>query len=229
LNFVAELSKHYGDKPIIRSLLQLIPGWGTADTLLQQRANEIRADRMRIFFDELANGRHELTDELINSEDFLHCYFSTLRAVMNTRQRDKIRMLARLLDSSLSDRLATNTDEYEELLTILDVISLREFRALTLLYNFEQNNPKQKEQNELQNILSYWASFESQVVSSLGISEEAFPAFMAKMERTGLYLRLTGGFFDYTGDKGRTTALLSRLLQFIKKNEAQQSHPADRE
>lgn len=216
LNIVGELSKFYSDKPVIRSLLQLIPGWGTADTLLQQRANEIRADRMHVFFDELANGKHELTEELIKSEDFLHCYFCTLRAVLNTRQREKIIMMARLLGSSLANLINTSTDEYEELLTILDVVSLREFNALLILFNFEQSNPKQEEQNELQNVNSYWESFKSQVISSLGISENTFPAFMAKMERTGLYLRFTGGFFDYSGDKGRTTALFSRLLQFIK-------------
>jgi transketolase len=203
LNFVAQLSKSYGDKPVIRSLLQLIPGWGTADTLLQQRANEIRAERMRTFFDELANGQHELTEELIKSEDFLHCYFSTLRAVMNTRQREKIKMMARLLDSSLSDRLTT-TDEYEELLTILDAISLREFQTLFLLYNLEKDNPKKEGQNEIQNVGVYWETFKSQVIA-LGVSEESFPAFMAKMERTGLYLRFTGAFFDYSGDQGQTT------------------------
>jgi len=44
---------------------------------------------------------------------------------------------------------------------------------------------------------------------------------MAKMERTGLYLRITGNYLDYLGDIGRTTPLFARLLQFVSDKENQ--------
>ena len=84
LTVIGKLAEYYNNKPTIRSLLQIVPGWGSADTLLQERANEIRSERMRTFFDELAAGKQELTDNLINSEDFLHSYFCTLKAALNT-------------------------------------------------------------------------------------------------------------------------------------------------
>lgn len=215
MTVIGKLSEYYNNKPAIRSLLQIVPGWGSADTLLQERANEIRSERMKTFFDELAAGKHELTDSLINSEDFLHSYFCTLKAALNTRQREKIKMLARLLDASLSKEINTSTDEYEELLAVLDAISLREFNALLILSRLERVNPPKIDENGLQNLMAYWAKFKTEVAATLDIPETAFSAFMAKMERTGLYLRFTGSFMDYEGDMGRTTALFSRLLQFI--------------
>lgn len=214
---MGELSEYYGDKPIIRSLLQLVPGWSSADTLLQQRANEIRAERMRIFFDELASGKHELTSELIGTEDFLHCYFCTLKAALNTRQKEKIKMMARLLDASLSTDTDTSTEEYEELLVILDTISFREFSALLMLFRLEQSNLQQVDHRVgLYGVIkTYWATFKSTVITNLGVPEDLFPSFMAKIERTGLYLRIEGGPITNTGLMGRTTALFNRLLQFI--------------
>ncbi len=222
LNVVGKLASRYGQKPMIRSLLQLIPGWGSADTLLQQRADEIRTDRMRTFFDELADGRRELTEEVVQSEDFLHSYFCTLRAALNTRQRDKIRLLARLLDSSLAPERNSTTDEYEELLNVVDSITLREFDVLCDLRVHELRNPRSEEQNELQNAWLYWETFKAESIRKFGIPIDAFTAFMAKLERTGLYLRITGGYVDYNGDVGRTTPLLARLLEFVENGGAQQ-------
>ena len=216
LNVVGKLSRLYEEKPTIRALLQLVPSWGVADSLLQQRVDEIRSDRLKTFFDELADGRIELTEELINSEDFLHCYFSTLRAVLNTRQREKIRMLANLLDSSLSQPDPASSDEFEELLAVLDMVTLREFRVLYDLRKNEIRHPPEAEENELQNALHYWDNFKKESIQRFSIPENAFTAFMAKLERTGLYLRITGGFMDYQGDIGRTTPLFERLLEFIK-------------
>lgn len=216
---VDHLSTRYSKHPVIRSLLQLIPWWASADVLLQHRAEEIRLDRMRTFFDELADGKHRLTEEIILSEDFLHCYFCTLRAALNTRHREKIRLLARLLDKSISEEIGTTTDEYEELLSVLDAISLREFAVLRDLMNLEREHPLDQEGNALQNAWHYWSKFMNDSIGKHGISREAFNAFMAKLERTGLYLRITGSFLNYCGDIGRTTPLFERLIQFVSDNE----------
>ena len=220
LNVVGKLSLLYAEKPTIRALLQLVPRWGAADSLLQHRADEIRSDRLKTFFDELADGKIELSEGLIDSEDFLHCYFSTLRAALNTRQREKIRMLAKLLDSSLTQPNPCSTDEFEELLAVLDMVTLREFGVLYDLRKNELRHPPKAGENELQNAWHYWDNFRKESIQKFSIPENTFTAFMAKLERTGLYLRITGGFTDYQGDIGRTTPLFARLLEFIK-NRAQ--------
>lgn len=224
---VGVLAERYSKKPAIRSLLHLIPGWGAADTLLQYRADEIRKDRARTFFDELSEGKHEITDELIEKEDFLHSYFATLRAILNTRQREKIRLFARLLNSSLAPTFGPTTDEYEEFLSVLEATTLREFAVLRDLRTYELKHVRTAEENELQNAWKFWDQFKSSSVRTYGIPDEAFPAFMAKLEWTGLYLRITGGYMDYGGDIGRTTPLFARLLELVSDSRAQQAHASD--
>lgn len=226
MNIVARLSTHYDGKPVIRSLLQLVPGWGAADTLLQTRANEIRNERLKVFFDELAGGKHELTDELVQTEDFLHSYFCTLRAVLNTRQREKIKLLAQLLDSSLTPSIDSTTDEFEELLAVLEAVSLREFLVLKDLRGFELQHHPTGEETDLQIATKYWDQFKDMALEKYDIPNEGFAAFMAKLERTGLYLRITGMYYDYEGNVGRTTPLFARLLEFVSNSSAQSSAAA---
>ena len=48
---IGELAVYYKNNSKIRALLQLIPSWSVADTLLQQRADEIKRERMRTLSD----------------------------------------------------------------------------------------------------------------------------------------------------------------------------------
>jgi len=63
-SMIGKLSVQYADRPAIKALLKLVPGWSSADTLLQKRADEIKSDRLKVFFDELAQGKRKLTGEL---------------------------------------------------------------------------------------------------------------------------------------------------------------------
>jgi hypothetical protein len=163
----------------------------------------------------LAQGKRELTDDLIQTEDFLHAYFCTLRAALNCRQREKIKNLARLLVSSLDPSLQVSSDEHEELLTILDEITLREFAILSDLRNRELGHPWKEEDNALTHAWKYWSEFKTATVETYGVPAESFNAFMARLERTGLYLRITGAYLDYSGDIGATTPLLARLTLLV--------------
>lgn len=123
-NIVSKLAAGYAEAPIIRSLLQLVPGWGMSDTLLVHRAGEIREKRMRTFFDELAKGTCEITEELAATDQFLHCYFATLTAALRTNRQDKIRMFARLLRTLPQEGEPDDiVDMYEEELRLLDSLS----------------------------------------------------------------------------------------------------------
>lgn len=216
LSVVGKLSLCYGNNHFIRALLHLVPGWSSADSLLQQRLNEIRSDRLKTFFDELASGKVELSYNLIESEDFLHSYFSTLRAAQNTRHREKIRMFAKLLDSYINQPSPGLSDEYEELLAVLDMITLRELRVLIYLRRYEIQYPSKAKGAEVQNAMFYWDNFRKESIEKFSIPENEFTAFMMKLERTGLYLRITEMVMDYDGDMGRTTPLFTRLMEFIK-------------
>jgi hypothetical protein len=212
---VGKVAVQYNKNPLLQALLKLVPGWSSADTLLQRRANEIRSDRINTFFEELASGKCELTDELIRTEDFLHSYFCTLRAVVNSRQREKIRLFARLLASSLEPQLQVGSDEHEELLSILEEVTLREFAILIDLRGRELSQPRREDENDLQHALKYWEAFSQATIQNFGIPADSFNAFMARLERTGLYIRITGNYYDYSGDIGTTTPLLSRMVHLV--------------
>ena len=184
--------------------------------MLQKRANEIKSDRLTTFFEELAEGKHELTDELIETEDFLHSYFCTLRAVLNCRHREKIRLFARLLDSAFNPKLQVTPDEHEELLSILESISLREFAILNNLRERELLHPKNEEENNLQRLLRYWDEFKTENIQALDIPTDSFNAFMVRLERTGLYIRLTENYHSDTGVMGMTTPALARLIDLVR-------------
>ena len=82
-SFIDDLMNLY-DQPEIRSLIQLIPaGIGSAlDVALINKIQEIRKDRLKSFFDELARGSIELTNELISSEIFYIVIFQPLKQLL---------------------------------------------------------------------------------------------------------------------------------------------------
>ena len=113
---VGWLVERYANQPAVQALLKLLPYWSSADAFIQQRARKIRHERTRTFFDALANGKVQLSEDLIQSDDFLHCYFKTVSAALNTRRKEKIQMFARLLRYALDGDSFSSIEEYEEVL-----------------------------------------------------------------------------------------------------------------
>jgi len=189
-NIVGKLSENYSDRPILKSLLSLVPYWGVADTLLQHRASEIKADRIKIFFDALANGSIELTDTLIETEDFIHCYMATISAVTNTRRREKIKLFAKLFSSALTFSDFGDTDEYEFLLSILDELTIKELAVLKAIERYEENyyvnGQFDNEHRPHEGLLK------KEVCLELGISEDnlgddELKGIVIRLNRTGCY------------------------------------------
>ena len=202
MNLIGKLSVKYSEKPSIRSLLQLLPGWGSADELLQQRANEIREERVRTFFDELASLEHELTEELINSENFLHCYFSTMKAVIGTRRREKIQILANLFKNSTIIR-QIDPDTYDEELNILEEMSFREIQILYIIDKHHTWDNVMIEQDPESSDSKYKLSISEKeftkrnealkdiISSELNVERRLVDGMLIRLTRTGLIERVT--------------------------------------
>ncbi len=96
----------YENNRVIRGLIQLVPfGIGGAiDVVLTKTLENIQEERASAFFDELAKDDAVVDESLLESEDFLHAYFVTAKYALNSRRREKIKMFARLLKSSLTER-----------------------------------------------------------------------------------------------------------------------------
>jgi hypothetical protein len=210
------LLERYEGNRVIRGLIQLVPlGFGSAaDVALVHTLEQIREKRTREFFDELARGNIVLDESLLESEDFLHCYFSTAKYALNSRRREKIQMFARLLKSSITDEGPQGVDEYEDFLKILDELSFRELQALNILDTFS-GREKKKDQDAFAWTGSFWGEFIYRIEIELNIRSDEVTDFINKISRTGCYEMFVGGYFGYKGGRGQLTATYHRLKKFI--------------
>ena len=201
--------------PLIRALIQLIPYvGGSMDTLMMGIVERIKAERTRAFFDELSRGEVELSEELIESEDFLHCFFITWEAGVKARRREKTALFARLLKSAFTENHPRNIDEFEEFVSILDDLSFEEWRVLTILDSYS-NRPRTPDQNDLIWSRTFWDNFQSRVEQELGIPKGEFTPFMNRLNRKGLYDQIVGTYWDYDGGIGMLTPRFHRLKSFV--------------
>ncbi len=214
---ITDLAIRYEHNPVIRTLIQLVPfGIGSAvDTAIATTIDKIREKRARAFFDELDKHDLVLTEEQINTEDFLHAYFATMKMALNTRRQKKIRLFTRLFANYIQERSFDNVDDYEDMLTVLDDLSYREFQILLILNRFEKRYLPQKDQNPAQWIGQFWDEFLSSVESEIGIPIDQIPGILARLNRTGLYKTITGTYFDYSGDQGHLTPNFATFLDAL--------------
>jgi hypothetical protein len=207
------------DNPILRSLLRLIPGGigSAADVYIMDTIIKYRHERLRTFFDELGNGTIELTEDLINTEDFLHCYFNTIKAVLNSRRREKIIFFARLLKKATSNRLIQTPDEYEYYLSILDELSYTEIEVLQLLRDYEMKYPVESAYNldRLRENKKFWNDFLSDISSKFNLKKEDAGGILIRIERTGCIHYSRNKANDLTGTFGYITAVFKKITELI--------------
>ena len=185
ISTTATFTKRYAKSPILRALVELIPYVGGAtDTFIVTKYQNIVEERTKALFNELEIHGAKLSDELINSNDFIHCYMLTARAAINTRRTEKIRLFARLLASSFSDMPPRDIEEFEELLKIVDELSFNEWRALAIL-DQHTSTPRSDEENDLQWTWKFWNDFRQAAGSELGIPTDEFVPFMTRLGRSG--------------------------------------------
>jgi hypothetical protein len=226
---IERLANRYAKDPIIRGLVQLIPmGIGSAaDVALVTILENIREDRAREFFDELEKGAVQLTPEIIKKEDFLHAYFSTARAALNSRRREKIRYFARLLTSSISSSKISTIDEYEECLSILDELSFRELGILVVLSRYEKEYSHEAGESGSDRSVRFWDQFSSEVCSRFSIPPGELSSIITRLNGTGLYVTFTGyssvaeKSLSYTGRIGELTPLYRKFEKLIRPEEGE--------
>lgn len=204
------------DNPYVKALVQLVPFWGVAGELIEEKIRIMRSERLKYFFDKLENEEIELTDELIENNEFLHSYFSTLNHVLKSRKKEKIELFALLLKSINRVENGVDFDEHEHFSKILDDISIDEYFILCKLRKLEETHPVIKGENSLVKAGKYWNEFKQDVISQYGINNDEFDSYMARLERTGLYLRITGSYLDYTGNIGHTTKMFERFNKILE-------------
>lgn len=215
---VTSLAVRYERVPTLRALLSLVPYWSVADTLMLQRAEEVRQERVRAFFDELALHPERLNEEVIQGNEFIHCFLRTTEAVLKTRREEKIRYFARLLIAATRADAFSDIDEFEDLLDVLVVTSMRELGALVLLRSYEQEGPGDDGEERNKALIAFWPRFREEACQRLSIPADEFPGFMTRLERTSLYTSSLGMVWGATGE-GITTPQFARLASLVLRSE----------
>ena len=217
-----KISDHYEENPLtsllITTLSVAVPQIAIAKEAIDRAVTKIQKERFETLLDELTRGEKLLTPEIIESEEFIHSFVVVYRSAMNTYQRDKIRMFARILVSAIeNDELAS--DKFEEYVRILDDLTTRELRLLMLLEEFEnKNSHEQTDSGEIENSLQRANRFWEQYLLSAKVdfyNESIVTNILGSLNRTGLYETFAGAYMDYKGSKGKTTALFADFKKWI--------------
>jgi DNA-binding MarR family transcriptional regulator len=157
--------------------------------------------RLAAFEKELGRHLEEIPDAklevLAQSPDFVHCLSVTAERVVHARREAKIRMFARLLAQGATDAAPVSySDQYEELLAILDELSLREFRALMILRHHEESRPRlsgSTPTSELNRINTFWFEFLADLREQIGLEAGETDGFLIRLSRSGLFGLLSVG------------------------------------
>lgn len=182
-----DILNRYEDNKTVRTLIHLIPGGvGSAiDANLDLRIKELKEKKLQTFFDQLHDQLSEFPLDLIDSDDFLHCYFITVRSVLSARREDKIKLFADLISSAIFKDFFKEVDEYEEMISVLDDLSYREIMVLNILSTFEKKHPFKPEKSKINVIESYWDRFKTAVETTLNINKEDVSSVIMRITRSG--------------------------------------------
>ncbi len=217
------LSESYEQNPLIKGLIQLLPGASAIDTALSTKLNTLRSERLKTFFDLLNAGKIQLSPNIIETNEFLHAFFATTDYVLRTRSNEKIERFAKiLLDFSKGD---LKIEDFEYYIPILNDLSDLEFSILTLKLKYENDHLPEKgdtvfkvngqELNPLQTCTHYWKYFIAETIETTKIAPEELQAILLRIQRTGCY-QLFKGFWDDSSDQvGNTTPIFHKLVSII--------------
>ena len=120
----SEINNSEIGEAILKGLCGLIPTLGAAGAeAISLKFRSYEKKRVHALFDALAKGSKHLSNDLIESEDFLFCFIATVRAVERSRRMDKIAFYANLLLNGASGQIAGGIDDFETMLQLLDEVT----------------------------------------------------------------------------------------------------------
>lgn len=213
----------YKHSPHLRALAALIVGCappvGALESAVLTSFERIRLERQRELFDALDQGGTELTEALVQQEEFIHAFLATARAADRTHRRRKIQLFAQLLRALASHKEGFDVDEHEELLRVLEDLSPREFASLVLLRQHEQAVERRNGETIPQWIFHFWEDAKRDLEQKLRIRSSELEGLLARLSRTGFYRREIG-FLGEAEEIGCTTPSFTRFLSLLDEEKA---------
>lgn len=210
-NRLIELYQH---NALIRGLVQMFPGISCIDTMIITRLTNLQQKRIEVFFNELESGNLMYTQELIDSNEFLHCFNIASKAAINTHRQEKIRLFARLLNQFFLQDDYDSIDEFEEALSIIDELSYREIMILLKLRKVIDETAfiESDKENEISRIMRAWTNSLPILCNDFNIEREELIAIFNRLYRTGCYLS-TAGYWDHESGMGIISPLFEKIIK----------------
>lgn len=201
----ATLIKDIWENPVVKFVLDRIRfmspdiSYGV-DKLLEMHQRKKLEELFEILLKD-----NTVTIEDISNVDCIMEIAKTMEVVNRLIRNDKVKYLANLLKSSIKDE-NRNIDEFEELLSKLSTLSLREIELLYLLYNEEQKVKQlDEDEKEVFNPKKSWEAFTNKVGSEYELNESEIISLMLGIMRTGFcvgewrtYLSVSATLVMYT-------------------------------
>jgi len=232
-NVEKALSK-YESKPLVRAVVQTftvpagpipLPIGALVDNLLTGSRNRLRDRNLGVFIEELGKQSTTITPELLERDGFVHAIVVTIDAAARASRTEKVQLFARMLAYYGYINVNSNDDNYEQMLRILDDMTLREYQVLLILRALEDRHPLlSDDETPAQRTARFWDDFVHRI-GQKGIAEEELLGFFARLSRTGFYESYSGQFWDTGRGEGQTTAAFDRFLAAV--NRHQKEHPID--
>ncbi|WP_294324708.1 hypothetical protein [uncultured Chryseobacterium sp.] len=216
---INQLSKEY-NTPLVRTLIKLIPIVGSfLDLTISNEFEKAKIKRLRSFFSKLENGNLDLTDEIINNDQFLYCYFKTINSVIFTKRTEKIEYFSNLFKNAIIQSEIFISDEYEELLKILDELSYSEIDLLLRFKKMEDNQEVKEGSNtryeKLERNKKFFHDFGEEITKETDFDRHDLDTIYIRIERTGcMYIpRMEPN--NLSPYSACTTHIFNKLFKFI--------------
>jgi len=211
---VNPIADWYIHNPIIRGLVAAVPyAGGGLDVAIATKIDDMARKRVERLFESLERGEFQLTEEVVKSDEFLHRFVIVARAVTTQGQNEKIDLFASLLKNGASSK-QLGSAEYEELVQILDTLSIRELTLLELMEENMQSLPVERGR-PVPAPSEFWNRVVGKVSDSLGVRKDELAAMLTRVQRTGCYVENPSTSWDIGGHQGYTTALWRKFRKFV--------------
>ena len=191
--------------PWVKYGISFLPGGVVFEGELCKRIRREREDRLKLFSDELAMRMKTIEDgyikqEYMESDRFLHLFENILKSVIDTQQREKIVLLASVVESSIS--MQRTADALENFfIRCINNLDINHISVMSRLYDLGQEG---KVYYSLRKLAG--AVFPSEEM--LAIQSELFSMRLLEARRSA------DVFVDFPEVK--LTSLGIQLLNFIK-------------
>ena len=215
-------SSFYNDLTHLRAAISTIPFVGSQlDLYLSTPGQKFVEERLEYMIEQLREQMNNIEEEKIDknafdTEEGFDLVQKTFIAAAKTRQREKLKVFAKILRGSLTRK--NKRHDPELYLKIVDELSERELEVALLLFEVkEKRKIKVEGENEAQDGMSndpYWFSKHYPQYT-----KDELKFIFPRLEKTGLVKELVGSFIGYGGEQYNPTPLFTDFINFIEHNE----------